>query len=539
MGQENEIKDSQTFLNDLASHEEKLKKENIFSDDSFEKAKKIALSYLSYEQVIKNNAEEEKEKKPANKNLKIIEDNKENKLGEINKEFEILKEWIKLVITPYKSDQKSNEIVDKEQKVGNNKESINFDNYTDKALEEKLRTFYKNNKSEFKKKLFKGPPDCFRTLSWLVICQIPSDRNIDIYHNYLAKDLNEKTKAHVKNDLDRTFSNLKMNEIDREKLQIKLYNVLKAFLTLDEKFGYSQGMNFIAGFLLNIFEENEVDAFYMFVSLFSDTFIKREDFDYNFRGLCCEGVPLSIFLNFIFDILLQAKVPEVDSYLKKLEFINRLWIETYIETIFTLCLPLNMCKRVWDCVFADNIYFLVKFGIAFTISIKTDILEKNEEKLQKFFTNIKLNSMMPDGSIVGKRLDVEEIIDIASKIEINPSQYLNIYKFYESFQQFVEDMRKNTDIKYHLEKGNVELNEMKLKNRKTFNEEIMKELYEEDLEKIKDEIKNENNYVKKDEKEEPKVEKDEIIINENQINNEKEKDINKNEIKNEIKDEKK
>ena len=146
---------------------------------------------------------------------------------------------------------------------------------------------------------------------------------------------------------------------------------------------------------------------------------------------------------------------------------------------------------------------------------------------------------MPDGSIVGKRLDVEEIIDIASKIEINPSQYLNIYKFYESFQQFVEDMRKNTDIKYHLEKGNVELNEMKLKNRKTFNEEIMKELYEEDLEKIKDEIKNENNYVKKDEKEEPKVEKDEIIINENQINNEKEKDINKNEIKNEIKDEKK
>ena len=138
MGQENEIKSSQTFLNELASHEEKLKKENIFSDDSFEKAKKIALSYLSYEQVIKNNAEEEKEekeKKPANKNLKIIEDNKENKLGEINKEFEILKEWIKLVITPYKSDQKSNEIVDKEQKVGNNKESINFDNYTDKALE--------------------------------------------------------------------------------------------------------------------------------------------------------------------------------------------------------------------------------------------------------------------------------------------------------------------------------------------------------------------------------------------------------------------
>ena len=160
------------------------------------------MSYLSYEQVIKNNAEEEKEekeKKPANKNLKIIEDNKENKLGEINKEFEILKEWIKLVITPYKSDQK----------VGNNKESINFDNYTDKALEEKLRTFYNNNKSEFREKLFKGPPDCFRTLSWLVINQIPSNRNIDVYHNYLAKDLNKKIKTQVEFDIERTFTNFK------------------------------------------------------------------------------------------------------------------------------------------------------------------------------------------------------------------------------------------------------------------------------------------------------------------------------------------
>ena len=38
-----------------------------------------------------------------------------------------------------------------------------------------------------------------------------------------------------------------------------------------------------------------------------------------------------------------------------------------------------MCKRVWDCIFSDNIYFLVKFGIAFTKLIKTEILDKTEE----------------------------------------------------------------------------------------------------------------------------------------------------------------
>ena len=129
MGQENEIKDSQTFLNDLASHEEKLKKENI-SSYSFEKAKRIAESYLAYERVL-----HKKGIKFEDYQISINEYSETNKSDKIKKEFELLKEWTKIVITPYKSNQKSNEIVDKDQKVGNNNESINFANYTDKALE--------------------------------------------------------------------------------------------------------------------------------------------------------------------------------------------------------------------------------------------------------------------------------------------------------------------------------------------------------------------------------------------------------------------
>lgn len=81
-------------------------------------------------------------------------------------------------------------------------------------------------------------------------------------------------------------------------------------------------MIFIVGFLLIIFEENELDAFYMFIFLFSDTFIKREKYDYSSRGFYCEEIPLSNFLLFIFDFLLKAKVPEVKSCLKKLEIPN-------------------------------------------------------------------------------------------------------------------------------------------------------------------------------------------------------------------------
>ena len=80
-----------------------------------------------------------------------------------------------------------------------------------------------------------------------------------------------------------------------------------------------------------------------------------------------------------------------------------------------MILPLNMCKRVWDCILSDNIYFLVKFGIAFTNSIKAHILEKKSiEGVGQFFKDIKESSRL-DGLILKKRLDVEEIIKMRVK----------------------------------------------------------------------------------------------------------------------------
>ena len=516
MGQENEneIKDPQLFLKEITLYEEQLKKENISSDDySFKIAKRIAQSYLAYESMVVNTKEGEKSKK--NK-ISIIGNIEAKKLDEINNEFKILKKWIKMVNTPYKSKLKRliNKIVDEDKKDKNNNKSINFDNYTDKYIEEKLLSFYNKYETKFKKRLYKGPPDCFRTLSWCIVNKIPLERDINIYYNYLLSDLEEEKKNQLKYDISRTFMNLIMNKDEKKKIKKSLYNVLKAFWNLDKNCGYCQGMNLIVGFMLLIFEGNELDTFYMLISLISDTFTKKEKYEYSFRGLFCEGFPLVDYFMYIFDILLGVNVPDVKKHLEELGIPLYLWIGRYIQSLFTIILPLKICKRLWDCIFSDNIYFLIKFGIAFTISIKTEILESNWKTISLFFKGIQESSMSPDCLFFGKRLNIEKIISRASEIKIDPEEYIKSYKKKGNYKKFEKNMEGNTNITYSLKKGNVKWNEWKLKERNTIlfkegenkneNDDVkidqIKELYGEDFEE--NEIENGNLKLDEDLKEE-------------------------------------
>ena len=87
--------------------------------------------------------------------ISIIENIEAKKLDEIKKEFKILKKWIKMINTHYESNFKSliNKIVGEDKKDKNNNKSINFDNYTDKYIEEKLLSFYNKYETKFKKKI--------------------------------------------------------------------------------------------------------------------------------------------------------------------------------------------------------------------------------------------------------------------------------------------------------------------------------------------------------------------------------------------------
>ena len=352
----------------------------------------------------------------------------------------------------------------------NNKKYKDMDDYTDKKIEEKIALFYLNNKSKFLERVSKGPPNSFRWISWCIINDIPLEREMDIYNNYLTIELKKENKDAIIRDIERTFSDKNINNKELREKETSLYNILKAFWNLDKEVGYCQGMNLIVGFLLLISEGNELDTFYLLISNFSSTFKERKKYNYSFRGLFLEEFPLLYFLNFIFDILLEENIPEVKKHLDEMGITYDLWIGQWFQTLFTIILPVNWCKRVWDCIYSDNIYFLVKFGIAFTGLIKSEILEKTEEiNIIDFFKDLKKYSLCPENKFLEEKSDINSLILKSNKIKLDPEEYIKLYKKKEEeiYNEFNLKMEKTEKISYLLKSGNKEIIEYKAKHRKT------------------------------------------------------------------------
>ena len=291
-----------------------------------------------------------------------------------------------------------------------------------------------------------------------------------IYNNYLTIELEKENKDAIIRDIERTFSDKNINNKELREKETSLYNILKAFWNLDKEIGYCQGMNLIVGFLLLISDGNELDTFYLLISNFSSTFKERKKYNYSFRGLFSEEFPLLYFLNFIFDILLEENIPEVKKHLDEMDITYDLWIGQWLQTLFTIILPVNWCKRVWDCIYSDNIYFLVKFGIVFTGLIKNEILEKTEEiNIIDFFKDLKKYSLCSENKFLEEKADINSLISKSYKIKLDPEEYIKLYKKKEEqyYNIFNLKMKKNDKISYLLKSGNREIIEYKARHRKT------------------------------------------------------------------------
>ena len=447
------VSNFQFFLGKIKGDDKKIKSKKLYQDKSTDnifgkgfkkKHNKLNLNqdFSQTERKVKNNEE----------NLNIKK-NKRKKTTSLEK---------------YKQKISEQEINKEEEEEKNNNNLIQ--NFSDKNIEEKIKEFYSYNKSKFKERLFKEPPECLRWVSWCIINQTPLERDINIYNNYLVKDLEEENKNSIIRDIQRTFTDTKnINKDELKKKEVSLYNVLKAFWNLDDQIGYCQGMNLLVGFMLLISEGNELDTFYILISNMSATFNQRKIYDYSWRGLFSEGFPLLVYLNFIFDILFEENLSEIKNHLDELGITYDLWIGQWFQTLFTIVLPVNWCKRVWDCIFSDNIYFLIKFGIVFTKMLKNEILEKTEEiDVINFFKDLQKYSMCAENKFLEEKGDINILVTNANKIKLDPEQYFKLYrKRNEDFNMFKIEMDKNSGVLYPLETGNRAWNDFKINNRAT------------------------------------------------------------------------
>lgn len=133
-----------------------------------------------------------------------------------------------------------------------------------------LKNFYRHHPNKFRDRLRKGPPPPYRWLAWkfMGITNI-RQKCKGLYENKLKQGENNEWLQTIDKDLNRTFPTHPYFAITQNGGvgQKALRNILQAYCVYNEKVGYCQSMNFIAGFILMVSGSREKESFWFFCGL--------------------------------------------------------------------------------------------------------------------------------------------------------------------------------------------------------------------------------------------------------------------------------
>ena len=196
-----------------------------------------------------------------------------------------------------------------------------------------------------------------------------------IYYENLANK-NVLHENEINKDLPRTFPNDQSFKKD-EKNYVKLYQLLIAYSNYNKNIEYAQGLNFIAGNIIFLFNGSE-DRF-----LFLDGLIQR----FNLENLLGKNNKLNIKMEEIGKIL-NKYCKEIIDYFDKNYLSHEFFTSNWVITLFSSSMINKYLFIVWDYM----IIFGWKFFNAFVISVlnkyKKIILNKQQNDLAIFMKNI-------------------------------------------------------------------------------------------------------------------------------------------------------
>ena len=202
------------------------------------------------------------------------------------------------------------------------------------------------------------------------------DYNIssNIYKNILSlasqaqiKDSKYKSVfEEIKRDINRTFYTEKFTKGNGKLI---LINVLSALAFIRPEIGYCQGMNFIAGALIELIEEEE-KIFWIFLS-----FIDNIDM----YLLYLKNMPDYSIRVFQLNYFIKQYFPDLFNHFKKNQITPDIIFSKWILTIFSNYLPFETCYKIWD------LFIIDKWKAIFRISII--LLDTMKDKLILFDLN--------------------------------------------------------------------------------------------------------------------------------------------------------
>ena len=252
------------------------------------------------------------------------------------------------------------------------------------------------------------------------------------------KDPNKKILNSDIIDLDilRTFFTT-----NKEEKKEKLCNILKAIASELPELNYYQGMNQIAAFLLNICDDDEEEAFYIFMS-----FLKNS----KYRTLFENDLEKMNCLFYQFERLLSLYLPEIHLFFKASSINSGYFISPWFITLFTNTFIDDENKNnyksimlIWDLFIFGGWKAIMKVGLILLKKKERYIMEKLSECLLPFLTGEILKSEILDSE------HFDELMDLCNNSEFKISNILlkdleNEYDIKKNIEYFTKETHVNT-----------------------------------------------------------------------------------------------
>ena len=217
------------------------------------------------------------------------------------------------------------------------------------------------------------------------------DYNItsNIYKNILSlsKDLKEKNGKHshvieeIERDINRTFYTEKFKKGNGKEM---LINVLSALAFIRPEIGYCQGMNFIAGALIELIDEEE-KIFWIFLSFI-------DNIDLNLLFL--KNMPDYSIRVFQLNYFIKKYYPKLYTHFQNQQITSDIFFSKWILTIFANYLPFHKLYKIWDLFIIDKWKAIFKISMVLLGLIKDKIKDLDLTEFCLFFKSNEIKEMI-------------------------------------------------------------------------------------------------------------------------------------------------
>lgn len=272
-----------------------------------------------------------------------------------------------------------------------------------------LKLYYNKNRAKFESRIIKSPPGVYRWTAWMILTNISSSRSFVYYEQITSIKIKKKTHNKILNIIEDTIK----EKCEKSNL-IKscLFRLLKSILILDPDIYYLKEICYILAYLTVISNFDEVNIFYMVISLLSF----GNNNKHGLRGFFIkENILIEICIK-LFEKNFVKFFPELSEHFNLIKFKYMSYIKNLMQLCYINFFSNFLVLRIWD-------YFLVR-GISFLINLSLSIMEyfhedlmnlPNEKEVLIFFKKLNPDIYNKYNSYNNNIIDIEEIISNADK----------------------------------------------------------------------------------------------------------------------------